>query len=206
MFGPLAGMQLRQTGIQMLAKFPLFVVFVGLSGAPVFAQTASHSPVEGMNHDDMQVPEVVTVLPDEPGQGAFAAISEIVTMLATDPATDWSKVNITGLRNHLVDMDNMISDSVTTSRNVPGGLEISVDLGAPGNEAASRMVPAHAPFVQAEAGWANVVTMEGDTLVWTVTSDADETQIRGLGFFGLMATGDHHRAHHLGMAKGTMLH
>jgi hypothetical protein len=189
----------------MLTKFPLFAVIAGLSAAPAFAQTASHSHVEGMSHDD-KASEVVTVLPNEPGQGAFAAISEIVTMLATDPATDWSKVNITGLRDHLVDMDDLISESVVTLRNVPGGLEISLDLGEPGNDAASRMVSAHAPFVQAEAGWASVVSMEGDTLIWTVTSDADEIQIRSLGFFGLMATGDHHRAHHLAMAKGTMLH
>lgn len=190
----------------MFAKLPLFAVIVGLSGAPAFAQTASHSHVEGMNHDDMQIPEAIPVLPEEPGQGAFAAISEIVTKLAGDARTDWSKVNITGLRNHLVDMDDLISESVVILRNVPGGLELSLDLGEPGNDAASRMVPAHAPFVQAEVGWANVVRMERDTLIWTVTSAADETQIRSLGFFGLMATGDHHRAHHLAMAKGTMLH
>lgn len=190
----------------MLAKLPLFAVIAGLSGAPVFAQTTAHSHVEGMSHDELQVPVAAAVLPEEPGQGAFAAISEIVTMLTADPATDWSKVNITGLRNHLVDMDDLIGESVATLRYIPGGLEITLDLGAPGNDAASRMVPAHAPFVQADAGWASIVSMNGDMLVWTVTSDADETQIRGLGFFGLMATGDHHRAHHLGMARGTMLH
>ena len=103
-------------------------------------------------------------------------------------------------------MDVLVSDGVVTSRDVPGGLEFRVDSGVPGNEAASRMVPAHAPFVQAESGWNSVVSQDGDALIWTVTAKADETQIRALGFFGLMATGDHHRAHHLGMARGVMLH
>ena len=41
------------------------------------------------------------------GQGAFAAIQEVVEILAADPKTDWSKVNIDALRQHLVDMDNV---------------------------------------------------------------------------------------------------
>lgn len=183
----------------MLPKFASLFVAAGLFSAPVYAQTNTHNHAAGMSHDE-------TVLPTEPGQGAFAAISEIVTMLAADPSTDWSKVDITGLRDHLVDMDVLVTDSVVTSRIVPGGLEMRVNLGEPSNEAASRMVPAHAPFVQAEAGWASVVSQEGDTLIWVVTSAAGETRIRALGFFGLMATGDHHRAHHLGMAKGAMVH
>ncbi len=43
--------------------------------------------------------------PKEPGQGAFATIAEIVALLTSDPKTDWSKVDIAGLREHLIDMD-----------------------------------------------------------------------------------------------------
>lgn len=190
----------------MLTKFASFIVVAGLLAAPVTAQSTNHAHVEGMSHDGMQMSDADTVLPTEPGQGAFAAISEIVSMLGADPATDWSKVDITGLRDHLVDMDILVSDSMVNARDITGGLEMSIDLSAAGNDAASRMVPAHAPFVVAESGWDSVVAMQGDTLIWTVTSDTAETQIRALGFFGLMATGDHHRAHHLGMAKGVMVH
>lgn len=42
----------------------------------------------------------------------------------------------------------------------------------------------------------------------TVTSgDPQQVQhIRGLGFIGFMASGSHHQAHHLAMAKGQFLH
>src|SRR5437763_2768602 len=42
-------------------------------------------------------------LPTSPGQAAFGAISEIVRLLKADPNTDWSKVNIEALRQHLID-------------------------------------------------------------------------------------------------------
>ncbi|MFX5914869.1 hypothetical protein ABTE45_18800, partial [Acinetobacter baumannii] len=47
------------------------------------------------------------LMPTQPGQSAFAAILEIVALLEADPATDWSKVNIEALRQHLIDMDNV---------------------------------------------------------------------------------------------------
>ncbi len=43
----------------------------------------------------------------EGGQSAFAAIQEIVSQLMADPETDWSRVDIEALRQHLVDMDNV---------------------------------------------------------------------------------------------------
>ena len=42
-----------------------------------------------------------------PGQEAFGTIQEIVRILESDPATDWSKVNIGALREHLIDMDEV---------------------------------------------------------------------------------------------------
>jgi hypothetical protein len=41
-----------------------------------------------------------------------------------------------------------------------------------------------------------------------VTSDnpAVVARIRGLGFFGLMASQDHHREHHMTMARGEGAH
>lgn len=190
----------------MLTKIAPLCAVIALFGDPASAQTMTHAHVPGMNHNSSAMSDTPKVLPTEPGQGAFAAISEIVAMLAADPETDWSKVNITGLRDHLVDMDGLVSDSVVTSRDISGGLEMQLDLGVAGNDAASRMVPAHAPFVTADSGWESVVTQDGDQLIWRVTSTTATAQIRALGFFGLMATGDHHRAHHLAMAKGVMMH
>ncbi len=38
------------------------------------------------------------------GQDAFGAIQEIVQALQSDPKTEWSKVNIEALRQHLIDI------------------------------------------------------------------------------------------------------
>ena len=154
-----------------------------------------------MMHDD-----AAQTVPLEPGQGAFAAIAEIVAMLAADPATDWSSVDITTLRNHLVDMDLLVTETQVTARELPDGLEITVAVPDRSRSAALRMVPEHAPFLAAETGWNSGVTDNGDALVWTVTDPQAAAQIRALGFFGLMATGNHHQRHHLAIATGRMAH
>jgi hypothetical protein len=60
-------------------------------------------------------------VPTQPGQGAFAAIHEIVGILEADPKTDWSKVNIDALRQHLIDMNN-----VTLAAEIEGGASLTV--------------------------------------------------------------------------------
>lgn len=42
------------------------------------------------------------LVPTQPGQAALGAIQEIVRMLESDPDTDWSKVNLAALHEHLV--------------------------------------------------------------------------------------------------------
>lgn len=142
----------------------------------------------------------------EPGQGAFAAIGEIVARLMADPGTDWSRVDIDGLRRHLVDMDDLVTRTEVTASDIPGGAAFTVSLTGPGGPAAGRMVPAHAPVLASETGWNSRVEPAAGALVWTVTSGEDEARIRALGFFGLMTLGGHHRRHHLGMATGAMVH
>lgn len=144
--------------------------------------------------------------PTEGGQGAFAALAEIVALLSADPHTDWSKVDIGALRQHLQDMNELVLNVVVAERAVPGGLEMTISRQSPGAEAAWRMVPAHGPVVAAETGWNSKVQTEDDTLVWTVTSEEAEAQVRSLGFFGLMATGNHHSQHHLALARGQSMH
>src|SRR5215475_4151224 len=51
-----------------------------------------------------------------PGQDAFGAIQEIVEILQSDPKTDWSKVNIDGLRQHLIDMNEVTLHAAATPR------------------------------------------------------------------------------------------
>lgn len=174
------------------------------AATPLAAQHADHA---GHTEHGMSGAETAE-LPSEPGDDAFAAISEIVTMLSADPETDWSRVDIDGLREHLVDMNVLVLEASVRSEPLPDGLRMRIGTAGRPGEAASRMVPAHGPVLAAETGWQSEVTRDGPEIVWTVSSaDAGAaTRIQALGFFGLMATGDHHRAHHLAMARGEAAH
>ena len=61
-------------------------------------------------------------LPTMPGQDAFGAIQEVVQILDADPTTDWSKVNISALREHLIDMNEVTLHAAADSarRQQPG--------------------------------------------------------------------------------------
>ena len=157
-------------------------------------------------HDHSAMMAQHSGVPTEPGQGAFAAIAEIVAMLTADPQTDWTRVNIAALRRHLIDMDTLVTFAEVTQDDRPNGAVFRASLTGPGGGAVSRMVPAHAPVLAAETGWSSIAEVSGDTIVWTVTSAENAEAIRALGFFGLMAVGNHHPDHHFGMATGRMLH
>lgn len=59
------------------------------------------------------------------GQDAFGAIREIVRMLDADPKTDWSKVDIEALRQHLIDMSEVTLKANATAKPIDG-LETTV--------------------------------------------------------------------------------
>jgi len=50
------------------------------------------------------------------GQDAFGAIREIVRILDADPKTDWSKVDLEALRQHLIDMNEVNATAMSGSR------------------------------------------------------------------------------------------
>src|SRR5436305_14133105 len=91
---------------------------------------------EPMTHHRLKLVAACTVLvvpvlahaqtPTQPGQAAYGAIAEVVRMLEADPNTDWTRVNIEALRQHLIDMDEVTLRSKATQRNVDGGLEMNV--------------------------------------------------------------------------------
>ncbi|MGZ2260157.1 hypothetical protein [Roseobacter sp. A03A-229] len=142
--------------------------------------------------------------PQETGQSAFAAMAEIVALLRADLDTDWTNVDIAALRRHLVDMELVTMEAEVTRSVLPAGIRFEI-RGAPRVlEAIRAMVPAHAPFLAAETGWAVTTEDLGDGVALLVDGDTD--QIQGLGFFGLMTIGAHHQEHHLMMAKGAPPH
>jgi hypothetical protein len=83
---------------------------------------AGHMHVPGMTHGG----DAGLTAPLEPGQSAFAAIQEIVEILETDPATDWSKVDVEALRRHLIDMDNVTLAAEVEAAAVNGGARFTV--------------------------------------------------------------------------------
>ncbi|WP_299822826.1 hypothetical protein [uncultured Jannaschia sp.] len=151
--------------------------------------------------------EPSTVL-TEPGQGAFAALSEVLAVLETDPATDWSRVDLDGLRAHLGDMNLLATRATVRTERLPDGLRAIASGDAETARALGRMVPAHAGQLAMDDRWTAQGEATADGAVLTVKSDSPATvaRIHGLGFYGLMASQDHHREHHLAIAKGGSPH
>ncbi|MDO9521456.1 MAG: hypothetical protein Q7L19_14690 [Pseudohongiella sp.] len=142
--------------------------------------------------------------PTEAGQDAFAAIQEIVSILSADPATDWSKVNIDALRDHLVDMHRVTLYAQVAGEQIEGGMRYTVTGDTETAASIKRMVTAHARQVSQDSGWSAATSelVNGVTLVVTTDHANDVAKIRGLGFAGFMVQGNHHQPHHLMMATG----
>jgi hypothetical protein len=174
----------------------------------LLAQTA---PPGGMQHmPGMQHPGAAAQA-TEGGQAAFAAITEIVKLLEADSATDWTKVNLEALRQHLIDMDVVTMRARVRSTTTAGGMIMDVTGDPTVAASIRRMLSAHAPMLEAMGGWrASVAPIAGGTRLTVVASNAADTatiaRIRGLGFIGLLAQGAHHPEHHLAIAKGTGVH
>ena len=139
----------------------------------------------------------------EPGQSAFAAIEQIVLALDMDPSTDWSRVDVSGLREHLRDMDLVFTAAEVSSEMVAGGMRFTVIGEGRVREAIRNMVIAHAGVMDGADNWGYVAKEhpEGATLTITVPP-FDMPRLNALGFFGVMATGMHHQDHHWAMATG----
>ena len=164
-----------------------------LVAAPAYAQASHDHPMGGM--------------PTQAGQGAFAAIQEIVQILEADPATDWSKVDIEALRRHLIDMDNVTLRADVKAEPVEGGMRFIVTGAGPVKDSIQRMVAAHAAAMDGVDGWKFAASQTDEGAVLTVLAPArDAAKLRGLGFIGVMTRGMHHQMHHLMIARGDKPH
>jgi len=187
----------------------------GVNHSQTHAHQKSHSHQE---HMAKQAAEQST--PTMVGQYAFATLAEIVSLLEADPDTNWSKVDIESLRQHLIDMDRVTLSSIVVSSPIDKGMRFTVT----GNESSTvasiqRMTQAHAAAQSAtthhgvaennaSSTWHYAVQLIDDGAEMRVTTDdEDEMQrIRALGFIGIMVSGMHHQAHHWSMAKGENPH
>lgn len=162
------------------------------------SMSADHAPAHAHHHHG-------SVELSQSGQATFAAIAEIVAVLETDPTTDWSQVDITRLREHLVDMDEVLLNAdarVEESREA-----VLVHYRGTGRtlDAIRRMIPAHGRMMNGHRGWKSTTQINENGVTWTLMSSPQErVRIRALGPFGLLTLGSHHGPHHLAMAKGTL--
>jgi hypothetical protein len=143
-------------------------------------------------------------MPKETGQAAFAAIQEIVAMLDADPATNWAKVDIEDLRQHLIDMNNVTLGAIVEVAELEGGIRFSVSGDGLVRESVWRVVMAHAATMNGVDGWkfAAETSDSGATLTVSPPDQASMAKLRALGFIGVMTLGMHHQQHHWMLATG----
>jgi hypothetical protein len=143
-------------------------------------------------------------VPNETGQATFAAIQEIVTLLDANPATDWAKVDIEALRQHLIDMNNVTLGAVVEAAEMEGSVRFSVSGDGPVRESVRRMVMAHAVTMNGFDGWKFAAESSDSGAVLTVSppDQASMVKLRALGFIGMMTRGMHHQQHHWMLATG----
>jgi len=146
-------------------------------------------------------------LPAFPGQAAFTTIGQVAAILELDSTTDWSNVNLDALREHLIDMDEVLMRASVEKKDVPGGFEARVTGTGRTGQAIRRMLTNQAAMLDQDPRYRAVATEIANGIRLTVTAknleDAAQTaRIRGLGFAGILTEGDHHPRHHLAIARG----
>jgi hypothetical protein len=179
------------------------------------AQHQAHTA--GMSHDSAMAAQksaaaaqsAGTPRTTRAGQEAFATIAEVVRVLDANPATDWSKVDIEALRQHLIDMDDVTMRAQVESAELPDGAVFHVSGSGRVREAIRRMSMAHGSTITPADGfsWTAEESPAGAKVTVRVTNPSDRAgvaRLRALGFLGILSLGDHHRVHHLGIADGSM--
>ncbi len=167
----------------------------------------SNIVISQMNHNMAAVFDGILT---EPGNDVFGTIQEVISKLDADPNTDWSKVNITALREHLLDMNDMTMNvEIISIKEIENGSEIVLRATTPrATEALDRVFKAHPAQLELETAWIMEVSQNNEQykLITTTNNPEEVAKIRGLGYIGLMAYGSHHQSHHWSMATGINPH
>lgn len=170
-----------------------------------------HGAMHGsMQHHQHTAGPMAGAAPIRPGQEAFGAIAEIIRILDADPKTDWSKVDVERLRQHLIDMNEVVLRSEAKQTPVPGGLAMEITGTGRTEQAIRAMVVPHARELDRMPAYAaKTETIPGGVRLTVTAKNPDDAKtvarLRGLGFAGLLTEGGHHGPHHVAMAKGEAL-
>lgn len=189
-----------------MSRFPSFAL-AGIAALCTFtlassARAQTHQHTAGMTHETS-----AAVKPTQVGQAAFAAIAEVVRILEADATTDWSKVNLEALRQHLRDMDLVLMQSRVAQSSVEGGVRLEVTGQGEVVDAIRRMLHSHGSALEGDLPVRTAIEHHAQGLVLVVTArDSGDAafvaRLRALGFAGLLVTGDHHGPHHVMIARG----
>jgi hypothetical protein len=144
----------------------------------------------------------------QPGQSAFAAIQEVTERLSADPNTDWSRINIDALREHLIDMDEVTLRADIHAEPINGGARYIVTGEGRTRDAIQRMVLGHASAMGDAEHWTmrDERTAEGAVVTVMAKQASGVARIRALGLIGMMSEGAHHQPHHWMLATGERPH
>jgi hypothetical protein len=173
----------------------------------VMPMASAHMHHTNMNHAEMMgystAPTQVVLT--ESGTDPFATLQEVITALEADPSTNWERVNIEALRLHLVEMQDMTINVAVKQRHINNGFQAVVTpTTSNAVQSLTRVLSGHPEKMKAETGWDMQVRDNNGVFTLTVTTDnaIDVAKIRGLGYIGVMAYGNHHQPHHWAMASG----
>ncbi len=184
------------------------IIFIAGALSSAFAvYAADEHSIE--HHQQMTVQNQALPL-TEAGNDIFGTIQEVIANLNANTDTDWDKVNIEALKEHLLDMRDMtVNVEVISQNRIKNGSEILI---MPTNkrsiQAMKRVLSAHPAQLKKEINWQMRVQKQGNKYLLTTTTDktAEVNKIVGLGYIGLMAYGNHHQPHHWLMATGGSPH
>jgi len=182
----------------MLPRLALILLLV-----PAFAQAQTHRHTM---HGFTPRP-VAPAAPTQPGQAAFAAIQEIVAILEADPQTDWSKVDIDALRQHLVDMEHVTIFAHVARTPLDDGFRFEATGVGAVRDSIRRLLAAHASAMNGAGVWRyETAEIENGAALTVHVPPADREKLRALGLFGVLTGGMHHQMHHLMIARGEKPH
>lgn len=179
--------------------------FLSLTVVPGYGQQMKSSPNK-THKTSMNSVEKSRMPLVSPGNAIFGAIHEAIDSLNANPNTDWSKVNIEALRQHLIDMyEFTLNVKVLKQKPLSNGNEVTVEPTNPRAVIALNHVLAmHPKMIKKEAGWNMTYRKKGDKYIIRVTTQnpKDVQKIQALGYIGILAYGSHHQRHHWMMVNG----
>src|SRR5262245_29369807 len=103
--------------------------------------SAQHQHPSGHQHHGAAPPGA---RPSMSARNAFAASTEVARILDADPQTDWSTVDLERLRQHLIDMSEVVLRAEVKQTPVPGGVAMDVTGAGRTERAIVAMVIPHA--------------------------------------------------------------